>query len=679
MCPAPCRRSAYCEFTHTVVTLCSVASISDIAIVRYPSLAACCANNLLLHAFHDIHLHCLFASRNSASIQGDHSTLATTSTTSPTEYCSVKDLLTIVWTRSRREDLALNNDLRSMERPAKRQKLSQDPSPILPSRTIDLQSFQRPQNRRRNGGKIILPRIPDVTVTASVLEVAVNDGSSATEIAAPTVAVALTYSGLGTVTIPAIISSSDSASISGQSSSNSSRSDTSSSTTTIAGVTSAFTNRNSTITTASTDNTVTVTATSTLRITYSNGSFLPVSITDKSRPTGSSSDDDYDSDSSSGASSSFNFNQLDSTYTDGQASMTAAGSAFNNVAVGATSTNTGSQPTSSSVNGSGSAPPVLTPQQTKVVGGVVGGIAGIAMFLIVMLYLLRWYRERLKRQGRLPHQLTSSHTSRDFGVSGLVGCAAPMSQSRTAFFPPAAIAATGSKKWRPGSDMTTFTSTTSTTVESEKSFQRISGRKIPSVLSTGGDQYGGSYGVFEKETGASHTKTSPINPFISDAERAYSHSHSPGQIPSSPHRPPSRSAPATPNFPAAFTSDSTRSLRSPSNPSSRPFGLDEFQTALGRNTNKPDGVAVFHNSPARTPVMQSPNTSTLRIPNQASVTMDADIPEMPLPSPGLNGEFQNIGVAIGTGVGVGMGERRLVNARWSARSGAGSGRFTEDI
>lgn len=581
-----------------------------------------------------------------------------------------------------------------MERPTKRQKLSQEPALAIPSRTINLESFQRSYNRRRNGGKVILPRVPDVTVTASVLDVSVNGGGSATQIAAPTTDVAITYSGLGTVTIPAVTSSSDSGTTSQTSSSlpsDTSKSDTgsisiSTSQSTLAGITSTFINRNSTTLASTSGNTVTVTATSTLLISYEHGSFIPITVTPKSRPTDSYSSDDSDSNSgSSESSSSFNFNQLDTTSTTGATAATGVVSpGYNNAAIGATGTDTATQPTSSSGNDSGSSPPVLTPQQTRVVSGVVGGIAGVAMVLIILLYVLRWYRARLKGQGRLPHQLVSSHNSRDFGVSGLMSCAAPMSQSRTALFPVAASASM--KKWRPGSDMTAITNATSTTSDSERGFHRVSGRKIPSVLSTGGDQFGGSYGAFEKEVGASVIKSPAFNQnhnthnysqaYTSDAESTY------GYTP--PHRPSSRSAPSTPHFPVAFAGEAaipaaTRLLRSGSSPSSRPFGLDEFQKALGRNTTKPDGMAVFHSSPARTPVMQSPNTSTLRIPNHASVTMDADIPEMPLPSPGLNAEFQRYNQSIGVAIGTGVGGGRMASGRLSARSGAGSGRFKEDL
>lgn len=561
--------------------------------------------------------------------------------------------------------------------------MSPDPLPlIIPSRTIDLESFQRPQNRRRNGGKVILPRVPDVTVTSAVLEVAVNGGSTTTQIAAPTTDIAVTLTDLGTVTIPAVPSTTASAITSpGVSSSRSSDSKPASIDETTLIPTSIVTslNRNSTTFSAS-GNTVTIFATSTLHVSYDNGSFLPITTTKKSTSTKSASQNDSDTDTDTGTDSDTRIGSTSgskstsrhSFQTTGKgATATGSDSSYynnnNNAALGATGTSTGvnTQPTSSSGTDSGAAPPILSPQQTRMVGGVVGGIAGVAMILIVLLYVLRWYRERLKKQGRLPRQLASSHSSREFGVAGLVGCAAPMSQSRTALCPVAA--GPTMKRWQPGSDVTTLTNATSSSGGgSERGFQRVSGRKIPSVLTTGGDQFGDSYGAFEKESGTLF-RTTTTNPYYSDTESAH------GFTP--PHRPASRSAPSTPVYPAVFASETT-ALRSPTATSPRPFGADEFRNAFGRNVTKPDGIAVFHSSPARTPVMQSPNTSTLRLPSQAPVTMDEDIPEMPLPSPGLSGMgLHNIGIAIGTGVG----ERRIPSGTLSARSGTGTGRFREDM
>lgn len=299
----------------------------------------------------------------------------------------------------------------------------------------------------------------------------------------------------------------------------------------------------------------------------------------------------------------------------------------------------------------------------------------MAIVLVVLLYLLRRYRMRLKDQGRLPEQLTSGHSR---GGSGLIGAAEPMSHSRSSlFFPPAAVASS-MKKWRPGSDMTMMTNTTSTTgADSEKGFQRVSGRKIPSVLSTGGDQFGGSYGAFEKEirpSAARHHHDLSESSFYRDADGTYVGSGN------GIGRSASRSAPSTPVYPVFFSSESARrpSLANITATDRRDFANGDINRAFYRNMNMnvaapntaSDGMAVFRSSPARTPVTQSPVSSSLRLPIQAPVTMDEDIPEMPLPSPGF-----------GLGVGHNLAQQRMPS-RHSTKttgSGTGSGRFREEM
>lgn len=579
-----------------------------------------------------------------------------------------------------------------MERPAKRQKLSREPQLSLPSRTIDLNDFQRPPTRRKVAGKVILPRVPDATVTSVVLEVAVNDGSTATQIAVPTVDVALTLGDLGTLIVPAFpfdtaqTTAPSSPSSDGSSERSAAGNPASSTHTTFTSeVISTSANLNATKFSIG-NSIVTVTTTNTFHVSYENGTFIPATTTMKSSHTSSNSNDDTDADTRTDSSSSrssskylFNVGTTDTSSMYAAVTPTETGTQNNNdnnnnnsynnynnnpPGVAATGTTDGTSSPSSTDTNSDDSPPILSPQQTKMVGGIVGGIAGVAMVLIVLLYVLRWYRTRLKKQGRLPEQLASSHDSRDFGASGLIGCAAPMSQSRAIFFP-----GSGSRKWRPGSDVTTFTNATSTTAcDSERGFQRVSGRKIAPVLTTGGDQFGGSYGVFEKEAGVL-VKSTPVNHSTFDTDSAF------GFTP--PHRPSSRSAPTTPVYPPVFANEDDE-LRRPSLSSPRAFGLDDLQNAFGRNTSKVDGVAVLHSSPARTPVMQSPNTSTLRLPSQAPVTMDSDIPEMPLPSPGLGVNITNgIGVAIGTGIG----ERRVPSSGLSSRSrsATSNGRFREGL
>lgn len=578
-----------------------------------------------------------------------------------------------------------------MERPAKRQKLSEE-ALYAPTRTLNLADFQRPQYVRRNIEQKLGPRRPDVTVSAAIVEVNVNDASTAVQVSVSTGDVAVTLSGLGTLTVPAVDEPTSSASTtSGSSRSSASESSqetglgstTSSLTTTGALFPSAnSTSFESSIT--STERTVTVTATSTFHVSYHNGTFIVPTTTShhKTASTGTNSDDDDSSSDSNSDSATYVFGQgVTGTYSQADATGTmTGGTAYNNNGAAA-ATGTNSKPSSSSSSdsgsgggGSGIAP--LTPQQTQMVGGIVGGVAGIAFVLVIILYVLRWYRQRLKLQGRLPNELADTNHS-FHGKAALAGMAAPISQrslnqSRTSLF-----AATGAaKKWR-GSDMTFLTDSTSHTAgDSEKGFQRVSGRKIPSVLTHGGDQYGGSYGAFEKEiapltqarsfTPQKHRHDLSESSFYRDEEGMHIGTGS-------------RSAPSSPIYPAVFTKPRRPSQPSPSvkSPTSRrDFGADDFDRAFNQNMagmSKPDGFAISRNSPARTPVIQSPTTSSLRLPIQAPVTMDSDVPEMPLPSPGLM-----LGQGQGNALGHDLGRQRMPS-RMSARSGSSSTRFREDL
>jgi hypothetical protein len=115
-------------------------------------------------------------------------------------------------------------------------------------------------------------------------------------------------------------------------------------------------------------------------------------------------------------------------------------------------------------------PPVQTP---VVVGGVVGGLAGLTIFLVLILFLLRWRRTKLIQSGRL---IVDAET------------APPSTAQSNAAMAPANFQPFF-KRLRPYSGQTTATTDTSTSTE--RGFQKVSGRKIGSVLLNGGDGYGG--------------------------------------------------------------------------------------------------------------------------------------------------------------------------------------------
>lgn len=132
--------------------------------------------------------------------------------------------------------------------------------------------------------------------------------------------------------------------------------------------------------------------------------------------------------------------------------------------VGPSGTSATSTPTGTPVADAGSSGPLETPQ---VVGTVIGSLAGFALLLWLMLFLIKRHKQK-QRGGAL--QLTGDdQTDREISQ--------PMTQNaaRTSFVPPSFL-----NRFSGASRSTADTSSTG-----EKSFQRISGRKLPSAFSEG--------------------------------------------------------------------------------------------------------------------------------------------------------------------------------------------------
>ena len=144
--------------------------------------------------------------------------------------------------------------------------------------------------------------------------------------------------------------------------------------------------------------------------------------------------------------------------------------------VGAAPTATGADASSPSTTETGAASPGISPTTQTAIGGAFGGLAAIALVCAVILFLIRRRKSRLRA---LPLQLSDSAT-RD----------APGTSQSGAGMVENSVVPWGSrfKKFRPYSTQTTTTTDTS---PSEKGFQKISGRKIESVLISHGDGYGG--------------------------------------------------------------------------------------------------------------------------------------------------------------------------------------------
>ncbi|KAK4940796.1 hypothetical protein LTR10_019189 [Elasticomyces elasticus] len=601
--------------------------------------------------------------------------------------------------------------------------------PVIASRTLSLSDFQRrniygqyekvPRHHPRgNGGIYLRPRAPDATVTASVVEINVNDGTSTsklTEVTAGTsatvVAVSAGASASASVTLAGVSGTGSTAESSQQTITTGSESTSSSPTlshttdgsaitTTTASssavpiISESFANSTTSIReTSSTlaQNTVTITATSTYEVSLQNGTiFVPESTVAESTTnsaftsvfttTGSNGLIITETTSEGGittTSPTFTFGELTSTpsvysrtsQTSGASatstSDSSAGSA-DPAAAGSTTVSSGPAATSTSDSGSsgsgGGSSAGLTPTQQQVVGGVVGGVAGIAILLLIVLVILRWYRRRLKARGQLPEQIAARELTTGSNPSYA------MSQ-RSSNVPFAAVFANSLKRLRPHSLQTTETTATGGTDpsirESERGFRRIAGRKIAPVLGNNGDPYGGNYGAFEKDTIAS-----PSDP-LRNADRGLAGStfyrDSAGF-----YGGPGSHSPTFPSSPTTATRGTMGEYgATPSAPgsSARDFAdaQNSSQVSLTSPT-RPEGYAVMRPSPARTPVTLSPAPSFIRLPIQQAPALDEDAP--PLPTGLLvPGQRDGVGRSLSSHDGSHV-------SRSSARSG---GRFVENM
>ena len=152
-----------------------------------------------------------------------------------------------------------------------------------------------------------------------------------------------------------------------------------------------------------------------------------------------------------------------------------------------------------------------------VIGGVVGSLAGAAFLIIALLFIIRW-RKKSRGMLSLGSGTDSGDATRDQPPMQPSG--AMTEQRAHGFVVPAALAAlTGySKRFSQKTE-----DTVSATAGSERGFYRVSGRKLPSVLQTGGDGYGG---------GMPHDSTMSGTSFYTDSQGFYG-----GGGPSSPPLP----------------------------------------------------------------------------------------------------------------------------------------------
>ncbi|KAF5016313.1 hypothetical protein F66182_12042, partial [Fusarium sp. NRRL 66182] len=133
--------------------------------------------------------------------------------------------------------------------------------------------------------------------------------------------------------------------------------------------------------------------------------------------------------------------------------------------------------TTSAASSSGSGP-----DTGKIVGGVIGGVLGLVAVLLLAFLLLRWKRKHAQSAAG-----ATEGSSRDIQGGGGPRSAEMMSQ-RSSNTPIAAAGALG--RWASFSSRRSAQQENPFMAPGERGFQKISGRKIPSVLHTGGDGYG---------------------------------------------------------------------------------------------------------------------------------------------------------------------------------------------
>lgn len=148
--------------------------------------------------------------------------------------------------------------------------------------------------------------------------------------------------------------------------------------------------------------------------------------------------------------------------------------------------NSAATPSATSGSGSGSKSGGGMPHEAQaLVGGIVGGVAGIVLILIAILFLIRYRKRKQGGQRRIISppipQASGLGASGDRGRTGTSGTMTQRSST-------APIAAAGFlSRFRPSSSQT---ATTAETSPSERGFQNYGGRKLESVLKSGGDGYG---------------------------------------------------------------------------------------------------------------------------------------------------------------------------------------------
>ena len=111
---------------------------------------------------------------------------------------------------------------------------------------------------------------------------------------------------------------------------------------------------------------------------------------------------------------------------------------------------------------------------SRIIGGVIGGIAGAIILLLLAIFFLRWRKRRLQTSWVVSDGQSNDRASARSSNISLAAAAARLSTPMRLFSP-----------WRDSSQPAGAEAAPS----SERGFQKISGRKLPSIFRTGGDGF----------------------------------------------------------------------------------------------------------------------------------------------------------------------------------------------
>ncbi|KAJ5188689.1 hypothetical protein N7491_005010 [Penicillium cf. griseofulvum] len=207
--------------------------------------------------------------------------------------------------------------------------------------------------------------------------------------------------------------------------------------------------------------------------------------------SGSSSISGSDPSSSSGSisSSSSSTAPTSNTYYITSSSDVYGGAESTGSATGTESTGsaagTGSAPTTSETHSGHDS--TIDPETSKIVGGVVGSVAGLALILFLLFYYLRRRGFFMGKMGR-PPMLGDAAAGAGAGAGSRE--VVERRESNDPLFTASYLAPAFMKRWRQ-STATARSGSTIDSAPSERGFQKISGRKLPPVFIHGGDGYGG--------------------------------------------------------------------------------------------------------------------------------------------------------------------------------------------